>query len=293
MILKPLAKPVRIRIKSGGMEHSSVESLKSHFVVDDIKDLVADGRLSRWLEQQNHRSIPNEILALNKDSMEFELAVYRFFFDENKAKSNGELYYSLYRETNNEAFLLKSAEELFPKALIELDERRKAEKEARRKAEKEARRKAEKEARRRAEEEARRRAEEEARKKKEEYLMIGEGRYVELYKDCGVKSINDENIFGLVSSSARILTCKEWNYLLEHINPHHPLYEKCVKECYIICFSPYDKYHSVGRISDIDNSRSPTFFGGNFPNSFNTTRKYVTYSQYHSGLLLLFKDVEI
>lgn len=146
MILKPIAKPVRIRIKSGGMEHSSVESLKSHFVVDDIKDLVADGRLSRWLEQQNHRSIPNDILGLNKDSMEFALAVYRFFFDEKNEMSDGEVYYCLYQETSNDAYLNKSAEEHYPKALIELDDRRKkAEEEARRKAEEDARRKAEEE----------------------------------------------------------------------------------------------------------------------------------------------------
>lgn len=270
MILKPIAKPVRIRIKSGGMEHSSVESLKSHFVVDDIKDLVADGRLSRWLEQQNHRSIPNEILALNKDSMEFVLAVYRFFFDEKNAMSDGEVYYYLYQETSNDAYLNKSAEEHFPKALIELDERRK-----------------------KAEEEARVKAEKEARKKKEEYFMIGEGRYVELYKDCGVKSKKDVDFSDLVSSSARVLTCEEWNFLLEHIKPHHPLYEKCVKECYIICKNPSEKYYSVGRISDNDNSRGHTLFAGNFPNSFNTASKYVTYSQYHSGVLLLFKDVEV
>lgn len=270
MILKPIAKPVRIRIKSGGMEHSSVESLKSHFVVDDIKDLVADGRLSRWLEQQNHRSIPDEILALNKDSMEFALAIYRFFFDEKNEMSDGEVYYCLYQETSNDAYLNRSAEEHYPKALIELDERKK-----------------------KAEEEARKKAEEEARKKKEEYFMIGEGRYVELYKDCGVKSINDVNLSGLVSSSARVLTCKEWNYFLEHIKPHHPLYEKCIKERYIICKSPSEKSYCVGWIFDINNFRGPTFFGGQFPNSFNTTSKNVTYSQYHSGVLLLFKDVEV
>lgn len=203
MILKPIAKPVRIRIKSGGMEHSSVESLKSHFVVDDIKDLVADGRLSRWLEQQNHRSIPNEILALNKDSMEFALAVYRFFFDEKNAMSDGEVYYCLYQETSNDAYLNKSAEGHFPKALIELDERRK---------------KAAEEARCKAEEEARRKAEEETRKKKEEYLMIGEGRYVELYKDCGDWSKWATYLHKFDTSSCRILTLPEWEYLLRHCN---------------------------------------------------------------------------
>ncbi|MCQ2282530.1 MAG: hypothetical protein MJZ99_07895 [Bacteroidales bacterium] len=212
MILKPIAKPVRIRIKSGGMEHSSVESLKSHFVVDDIKDLVADGRLSRWLEQQNHRSIPNEILALNKDSMEFALAVYRFFFDEKNAMSDGEVYYYLYQETNNDDFLNKSAEEHFPKALIELDERRE---------------KAVEEAKKiRADEESRRKAEEEARKKTEEYILIGENQFVELSDDFGFQSKLDTDFSKFDKPSSRILTFAEWNYLVGHLNHNHPFYKK-------------------------------------------------------------------
>lgn len=45
------AKPVKIRIKSGGEEHSSLESLKRNFSFKDIEPLL-DGRLSRWLKQQ-------------------------------------------------------------------------------------------------------------------------------------------------------------------------------------------------------------------------------------------------
>lgn len=195
MILKPIAKPVRIRIKSGGMEHSSVESLKSHFVVDDIKDLVADGRLSRWLEQQNHRSIPNEILDLNKDSMEFTLAIFRFFFDEKNEMSDGEVYYCLYQETSNDAYLNKSAEEHYPKALIELDDRRK-------------------------------KAEEEARKKTEEYILIGENQFVELSEDCGFQSKLDTDFSKFDKPSSRILTFAEWYYLVVHLNHNHPFYKK-------------------------------------------------------------------
>ena len=54
MILKPIAKPVRIRIKSGGEEHSSLESLKQNFCLEDIKPLL-DGRLSRWLQRQGEK----------------------------------------------------------------------------------------------------------------------------------------------------------------------------------------------------------------------------------------------
>lgn len=54
MKLKPIAKPVRIRIKSGGEEHSSLESLKQNFCLEDIKPLL-DGRLSRWLQRQGEK----------------------------------------------------------------------------------------------------------------------------------------------------------------------------------------------------------------------------------------------
>ena len=54
MKLIPIAKPVRIRIKSGGEEHSSLESLKQNFCLEDIKPLL-DGRLSRWLQRQGEK----------------------------------------------------------------------------------------------------------------------------------------------------------------------------------------------------------------------------------------------
>lgn len=40
------AKPVKIRIKSGGEEHSSLDSLKRNFNISDIQPLL-DGRLVR------------------------------------------------------------------------------------------------------------------------------------------------------------------------------------------------------------------------------------------------------
>lgn len=46
MRLIPKAKAVRIRIKSGGEEHSSLDSLKRNFNLSDVRVLL-DGRLSR------------------------------------------------------------------------------------------------------------------------------------------------------------------------------------------------------------------------------------------------------
>ena len=62
MKLEPKAKPVRIRIKSGGEEHSTLESLKRNFSVDDLKPAVEDRRLSRWLKQQGQNELAEGVL---------------------------------------------------------------------------------------------------------------------------------------------------------------------------------------------------------------------------------------
>lgn len=62
MKLEPKAKPVRIRIKSGGEEHSTLESLKMNFSVDDLKPAVEDRRLSRWLKQQGQNELAEGVL---------------------------------------------------------------------------------------------------------------------------------------------------------------------------------------------------------------------------------------
>ena len=53
-------KPVRIRIKSGGEEHMTLESLLNSFVIEDVVDLL-DGRLARWLNQQGHKELAEKI----------------------------------------------------------------------------------------------------------------------------------------------------------------------------------------------------------------------------------------
>lgn len=50
------AKPVKIRIKSGGEEHTSLDSLKKNFNISDIIPLL-DGRLERWLYQQEEHEL--------------------------------------------------------------------------------------------------------------------------------------------------------------------------------------------------------------------------------------------
>lgn len=67
MILQAKARPVRIRIKSDGEEHSSFESLKRHFCVKDLLPSAKDGRLLRWLRQQGEDSVANCIDAQSNE----------------------------------------------------------------------------------------------------------------------------------------------------------------------------------------------------------------------------------
>lgn len=62
------AKPVKIRIKSGGEEHSSLDSLKRNFNISDIQPLL-DGRLARWLKQQGENELANVISEVDPESL--------------------------------------------------------------------------------------------------------------------------------------------------------------------------------------------------------------------------------
>lgn len=54
------AKPVKIRIKSGGEEHTSLDSLMRNFNISDILPLL-DGRLVRWLKQQGENELADAL----------------------------------------------------------------------------------------------------------------------------------------------------------------------------------------------------------------------------------------
>lgn len=71
MKLETKAKPVKIRILSGGEEHSSLDSLKKNFCIKDVKALM-DGRLSRWLKQQNEENLAEEIEKFNSKQLDSE-----------------------------------------------------------------------------------------------------------------------------------------------------------------------------------------------------------------------------
>ena len=71
------AKPVKIRIKSGGEEHSSLDSLKHNFNIEDIKFLL-DGRLSRWLRQQDEVELAYNVDGFVINDLENLNGIIRF-----------------------------------------------------------------------------------------------------------------------------------------------------------------------------------------------------------------------
>lgn len=65
MILSSTPKPVRIRISLCGKEHTSLESLKENISPDILQ--FTDGRLQRWLKQQNLNELSENIDKIAKD----------------------------------------------------------------------------------------------------------------------------------------------------------------------------------------------------------------------------------
>ena len=65
------AKPIRIRIKSGEEEHSSLDSLRRNLCVQDLWPLIKDHRLSRWLRQLGEVDLAHDIDALSESQLDF------------------------------------------------------------------------------------------------------------------------------------------------------------------------------------------------------------------------------
>ena len=70
------AKPIRIRIKSGGEEHFSLDSLRQNLNVQDLWPLIKDNRLSRWLRQLGETELAHSVESLINE----ELDEHAFFY---------------------------------------------------------------------------------------------------------------------------------------------------------------------------------------------------------------------
>ncbi len=86
MKLEPIAKPVRIRIKLGNTEHSSVDSVKEDFSIKELYPLFTDGRLERWLTQIGEIQLAKKAEELSKqcddDNLQNYILLLSVFFDE-------------------------------------------------------------------------------------------------------------------------------------------------------------------------------------------------------------------
>ena len=73
-----MAKAVRIRIRSGNEEHTSMDSFCENFDLKDIIPLM-DGRLERWLRQKQENALADEVSKLSSDVIsEDESCLFNF-----------------------------------------------------------------------------------------------------------------------------------------------------------------------------------------------------------------------
>ena len=66
MKLIPKAKPVRIRISSGGKEHSTLQSLLECFRVGDVRPLLENGVMLKWLNQIGESKLYVKIKSMSE-----------------------------------------------------------------------------------------------------------------------------------------------------------------------------------------------------------------------------------
>lgn len=72
------AKPVRIRITSGGEEHATLDSLRKNFVWKDIRELF-DGRLIKWLRRIDENDKAQQISEIKNPDLNI-LNIFNILF---------------------------------------------------------------------------------------------------------------------------------------------------------------------------------------------------------------------
>lgn len=74
---------VKIRILSGGKEHSTLKSLRESFSLEDVLPSYSDGRLATWLRQRDEDDLADRLEKIQADgikSPELELKLINEFF---------------------------------------------------------------------------------------------------------------------------------------------------------------------------------------------------------------------
>lgn len=92
------AKPIRIRIKSGGEEHFSLDSLRQNLNVQDLWPLIKDKRLSRWLMQLGETELAHSVESLINEEPDEHASFYvlKLFLKERFDNSQIHDIYSLF-----------------------------------------------------------------------------------------------------------------------------------------------------------------------------------------------------
>lgn len=92
------AKPIRIRIKSGGEEHFSLDSLRQNLNVQDLWPLIKDNRLSRWLRQLGETELAHSVESLINEELNEHAYFYvlKLFLKEQLDNSQIHDIYSLF-----------------------------------------------------------------------------------------------------------------------------------------------------------------------------------------------------
>ena len=92
------AKQIRIRIKSGGEEHFSLDSLRQNLNVQDLWPLIKDNRLSRWLRQLGETELAHSVESLINEELDEHAYFYvlKLFLKERFDNSQIHDIYSLF-----------------------------------------------------------------------------------------------------------------------------------------------------------------------------------------------------
>jgi len=117
-------RPVNIRIKSGGLEHTTFEALQHSFDIDDVWE-VCDGRLEKWLKQKGKEKEAESIKKVSESKSKLpsesndvdvsariennDLELLRIFFPEVKAKD----LFAFFEQWNKDTSWQKNADLLF------------------------------------------------------------------------------------------------------------------------------------------------------------------------------------
>jgi len=118
-------RPVNIRIKSGGLEHTTFEAFQHSFDIDDVWE-VCDGRLERWLEQKGKKDEAEHIKKISDSKSKLsaenngkdvsasignnDLKLLQIFFPEVRKANN---LFECFEQWNNDTSWQKNADLLF------------------------------------------------------------------------------------------------------------------------------------------------------------------------------------